>query len=407
MKKITPYDKNAKIHTDEQLELLAKVVAEVGWRQSIEVNMEGVIVAGHGRYMAWEKFGNDMDLPEPWIIDGEGNTIQGEHAKFALTSEQEEMWRLADNQINALTGVDLKIVIPLLENMELPMLNLTGFDLDLLQKPEPEADNVPDTPDTAKTVAGDVYSLGERHRLVCGDATILEDMEVLMNGYKADMWLTDPPYNLDYIGKTKNALKIENDKKEDGDFRQFLTDSYTAADAFMKPGAVFYIWHADSEGYNFRGAAHEIGWQIRQCLIWNKNAMVMGRQDYHWKHEPCLYGWKEGTHLWASDRTQTTILEFDRPSRAEKHPTMKPVDLLVYQMTNNTKGEDIVLDSFLGSGSTMIAAEKCGRVCFGLELDPKYCDVIVQRYVDYRHEKGEPVEIYKNGVIDNSWTPTT
>ena len=233
MKKITPYDKNAKIHTDEQLELLAKVVAEVGWRQSIEVNMEGVIVAGHGRYMAWEKFGNDMDLPEPWIIDGEGNTIQVEHAKFALTPEQEEMWRLADNQINALTGVDLKIVIPLLENMELPMLNLTGFDLDLLQKPEPEADNVPDTPDTAKTVAGDVYILGERHRLVCGDATSLEDMEVLMNGYKADMWLTDPPYNVDYTGKTKNALKIENDKKEDGDFRQFLTDSYTAADALF------------------------------------------------------------------------------------------------------------------------------------------------------------------------------
>lgn len=195
------------------------------------------------------------------------------------------------------------------------------------------------------------------------------------------MWLTDPPYNVAYEGKTKNALRIENDSMSDEAFRQFLRDAYTAADAVMKPGAVFYIWHADSEGYNFRGAAKDAGWKVRQCLIWKKQTMVMGRQDYHWKHEPCLYGWKEGAgHLWAADRKQTTILEFDRPSRNGEHPTMKPVALFEYQMLNNTKGGDKVLDSFGGSGTTMIAAEKNGRHACLMELDPRYCDVIVRRW---------------------------
>lgn len=149
----------------------------------------------------------------------------------------------------------------------------------------------------------------------------------------------------------------------------------------MKPGAVFYIWHADSEGYNFRGAARDVGWQVRQCLIWRKQSMVMGRQDYHWQHEPCLYGWKDGAgHLWASDRKQTTILDFDRPSRNAEHPTMKPVALFEYQMLNNTKGGDVVLDSFGGSGTTLIAAEKNGRIARLMELDPLYCDVIVRRW---------------------------
>lgn len=168
------------------------------------------------------------------------------------------------------------------------------------------------------------------------------------------------------------------------DFRQFLSDSYSAADSVMKSGAVFYIWHADSEGYNFRGAAFDIGWQVRQCLIWKKQTMVMGRQDYHWKHEPCLYGWKEGSaHLWATDRKQTTILEFDRPSRNKEHPTMKPVELFAYQMQNNTKGDDLILDSFAGSGTTAIACEKFNRRARLMELDPKYCDVIIKRWQDF------------------------
>ena len=212
-------------------------------------------------------------------------------------------------------------------------------------------------------------------------------------GGLVDMWLTDPPYNVAYEGKTKDALTIQNDSMSDDSFRQFLCDAYTAADAVMKPGAVFYIWHADSEGYNFRGAAKDTGWQVRQCLIWKKSVMVMGRQDYHWRHEPCLYGWKEGAgHLWASDRKQTTILEFDKPQRNGEHPTMKPVELFEYQMLNNTKGADIVLDSFGGSGTTMIAAEKHGRHARLMELDPKYCDVIIKRWQDFTGQQAVHAE---------------
>ena len=178
-----------------------------------------------------------------------------------------------------------------------------------------------------------------------------------MDGELADLLLTDPPYNVNYTGKTKDHLKIENDKMSDSNFREFLRDAFVCADSVMKPGACFYIWHADSEGYNFRGACKDTGWQVRQCLIWNKNSMVMGRQDYHWKHEPCLYGWKDGaSHLWAADRKQTTVIDF------------------------NTKGSDIVLDLFGGSGTALIACEQDGRKARIMELDPHYCDVIIQRW---------------------------
>jgi site-specific DNA-methyltransferase (adenine-specific) len=208
------------------------------------------------------------------------------------------------------------------------------------------------------------------------------------------MWLTDPPYNVAYEGKTKEALTIKNDSMSNDSFRQFLRDAYVAADVVMKQGAVFYIWHADSEGFNFRGAAVDAGWKVRQCLIWKKSTIVMGRQDYHWKHEPCLYGWKEGAgHLWATDRKQSTILEFDKPSRNGEHPTMKPVALFEYQMLNNTKGGDIVLDSFGGSGTTMIAAEKNGRVGYLMEFDPKYCDVIVKRWENFTGKKAVLAEL--------------
>ena len=246
-----------------------------------------------------------------------------------------------------------------------------------------DPDEVPEVPETPVTVLGDVWVMG-KHRLLCGDSTITDDLAKLTNDQMVDMWLTDPPYNVAYEGKTKDALTIKNDQMGDDHFRQFLRDACTAADTVMKPGAVFYIWHADLEGYNFRGAAQDAGWKVRQCLIWKKSSMVMGRQDYHWKHEPCLYGWKEGAgHLWASDRKQTTILEFEKPSRNGEHPTMKPVALFEYQLLNNTKGGDQVLDSFGGSGTTLIAAEKNGRIARIMELDPKYCDVIVKRWQDF------------------------
>lgn len=227
---------------------------------------------------------------------------------------------------------------------------------------------------------GDLWILGE-HRLLCGDSTKPDDISRLMDGELADLWLTDPPYNVAYEGKTKDRLTIENDSKGDSEFRDFLVACYAAANANMKGGAAFYIWHADSEGYNFRYACHEVGWKVRECLIWQKNTMVMGRQDYQWKHEPCLYGWKEGaSHNWYSDRKQTTLLAFDRPTRNAEHPTMKPIPLFAYQMCNSTKPGDLVLDSFGGSGTTLIAAEQMRRRSRLMELDPHYCDVIIARW---------------------------
>lgn len=205
---------------------------------------------------------------------------------------------------------------------------------------------------------------------------------VYWGGRQADLYITDPPYNVAYVGKTKDALTIENDKMADGDFRQFLVDAFRAANDNMKPGSAFYIWHADSEGFNFRGACKDIGWDVKECLIWNKNQMVLGRQDYQWKHEPCLYGWKQGaSHNWYSDRKQTTVIDMSKPNRSEDHPTMKPVGLFAYQIENSSKPGDIVLDSFAGSGTTMVACEKMGRKAMLMELDPKYCDVIIRRYI--------------------------
>jgi site-specific DNA-methyltransferase (adenine-specific) len=230
--------------------------------------------------------------------------------------------------------------------------------------------------------------LKSRHRVLCGDSTKVEDVARLMDGAMADLWLTDPPYNVDYTGKTKDALKVDNDSMSDSSFRAFLIDCFSAAFSVVKPGAAFYIWHSESEGYNFRGAVFECKQKIRQCLIWVKQTLVMGRQDYHWKHEPCLYGWREGaSHGWYTDRKQTTVLEFDRPSRSEDHPTMKPVALFAYLICNSTAPHGLVYDSFLGSGTTLIAAEQLGRLCYGMELSPGYVDVIVRRYENLTGEK--------------------
>lgn len=277
-------------------------------------------------------------------------------------------------------------------------MQIAGFDKDKFIDTNENDDDVPDvaTEGTPLTSAGDIYELGA-HRVMCGDATKLEDVEKLMNGRKADSWITDPHYNVAYEGWT--GLTIQNDSMEDGKFLTFLTDAFVNAVSFLKAGGVFYIWHADSECYNFRAACKAAALTIRQTLIWNKSSLVMGHQDYQWKHEPCLYGWKDGaSHLWNSDRAQTTVLEFDKPKENKVHPTMKPVELISYQITNNTKGEDIVLDTFLGSGTTLIAAHKLGRVCYGMELDPKYADVIISRYVEFTGNN----KIKKNG-IDIIW----
>ena len=244
-------------------------------------------------------------------------------------------------------------------------------------------------------VLGDIFEIGQ-HKLLCGSSTETDNWGKIFGSEYADMVVTDPPYNVAYTGKTKDALTIQNDSMKDGDFYQFLYDFYTALGSYTKAGGSWYVWHADSEGANFRRAMADSGIMVKQCLIWVKQSMVMGRQDYQWRHEPCLYGWKEGaSHSWYSDRKQTTILEFNRPSRNAEHPTMKPVELIAYQITNSSKTGDLVADGFLGSGTTMVAAHQLGRKCYGTELDPKYCQVIIDRM-----KKLDPtLVIKKNGVI--------
>lgn len=227
---------------------------------------------------------------------------------------------------------------------------------------------------------GDVWQLG-KHRVMCGDSTSEEDVNRLRGGELADLLLTDPPYNVNYEGKTKDAMKIANDKMGNDMFRAFLVAAFKAADTAMKAGAGFYIWHADSEGYNFRGACADIGWKVRQCLIWNKNSMVLGRQDYQWKHEPCLYGWKEGAgHYFIDKRNLTTVIDENKPMRNGEHPTMKPIPLFARLIENSSKENGIVLDVFGGSGTTLIACEQLNRKCLMMELDTHYCDVIIARW---------------------------
>ena len=384
---LLPYAKNSRTHSDEQVAQIAASIKEFGFNNPILIDKENTIIAGHGRLLAARRVGM-TEVP----------CIKLGH----LTETQRKAYVIADNRLALNADWDTEMLTIELNDLlgDNFALDILGFDADelkaLLDPVTPtegltDEDAVPETPEEPKTKPGDIYRLG-KHRLMCGDSTSIDALERLCETQLVDMWLTDPPYNVAYEGKTKDALTIKNDSMEDDQFRQFLRDSYTAADSVMKPGAVFYIWHADSEGYNFRGAAKDAGWTVRQCLIWKKSTMVMGRQDYHWKHEPCLYGWKDGAgHLWAADRKQTTILEFDKPSRNGEHPTMKPVGLFEYQMLNNTKGGDIVLDSFGGSGTTLIAAEKNGRIARIMELDPKYCDVIVKRWEDFTGQKAELV----------------
>jgi DNA modification methylase len=389
--RLVPYERNARTHSPEQVAQIAASIQEFGFTNPILVAADAGILAGHGRLAA----AKDMGLAEVPVI-----------VLDHLSAEQRRAYVLADNKLALNAGWDEELLAT-----ELQELQLAEFDLSLLgwsdeeladllpgvEQLDPEGmgdgDAVPEPPAEPVTKPGDVWLLGN-HRVMCGDSTVITDVERLMDGGLADLLLTDPPYNVAVVGgnhslspeerKKQGGLVIENDSMSDEDFRQFLRDVYSAADAVIKPGGVFYIWHADSEGYNFRGAARDVGWQVRQCLVWNKNSLVMGRQDYHWKHEPCLYGWKEGAgHYWGSDRSQTTVLDFNRPSRNGEHPTMKPVELFQYQLENSTKRGDLVLDLFGGSGTTAIAAEQTSRQARLMELDPRYCDVIVKRWQEF------------------------
>ena len=391
---LKPNPENPNMHGAEQLELLGKIIKKTGWRAPITVSKRsGLITKGHGRRLAAIKAGLEY--------------APIEYQDYA-SEEEEHADLIADNRIAELAEMDdekLSDLLRELDSIDDFDMDLTGFDeeslLDMIGEQvtsdDIEEDEVPEPETNVFSRTGDLWILG-KHRLLCGDSTKEEEVNRLMGGKRADLYVTDPPYNVSYTGKTKDALTIENDEMADGDFRQFLIDSFAAADGNMKPGAAFYIWHADSEGYNFRGSCKDVGWDVRECLIWNKNTMVLGRQDYQWKHEPCLYGWKPGaSHNWYSDRKQTTVIDMDKPQRNGEHPTMKPVKLFAYLIQNSSKEGDIVLDSFGGSGTTIMACEKMEREARLMELDPRYVDVIVRRYI--RETGDENVKVERNGEL--------
>lgn len=385
IKDLKPDHRNARRRTDRSASLIAKSLEQFGAARSIVIDEDGRVLAGNGTLEGAKAAG----ISKVRIVEADGSELIAVR-RSGLTEEQKVGLAIADNRTSDLSEWDGEMLQELAADQSLEpwftedeLAALLGESEKLPAEGLTDPDDAPEPPADPITKPGDLWILGD-HRLLCGDSTDTVALERLMENKPADLWLTDPPYNVSYEGKTKDALTIKNDSMKDGDFRQFLHDVYVAANCFLKPGASFYIWHADSEGYNFRGAAHDTGWKVRQCLVWVKSVLVMGRQDYQWKHEPCLYGWTEGaSHSWNSDRKQTTVLEFDKPRRNGEHPTMKPVDLFQYLMANSSRPSEIVLDSFGGSGTTLIAAERINRKARLMELDPAYCDVIVKRWEDF------------------------
>lgn len=380
---IHPDPSNARKHSPRNIDAIAASLHRFGQQKPIVVDSSGVVRAGNGTLEAAKKLG----WAEVAVVESD------------LKGAEMTAFAIADNRTAELAEWDdevLAATLQALDDADVPLAD-AGFTAEELAEVQKAAgaeeagevveDEVPEAPEEPTTKEGDLWLLGE-HRLFCGDSTEAASFERLMQGARADLLLTDPPYNVNYT--SSHGDKIQNDNMQDEQFRAFLSSVFGLVFDSMKPGAAFYVWHADIEGYNFRGAIRDQGEQVRQCLIWAKSSLVMGRQDYQWQHEPCLYGWKAGAaHGWYSDRKQTTLLSFAKPSRNADHPTMKPVELMAYQVGNSTAPQGLVLDPFLGSGSTLIAAEQLGRKCYGLELEPRFCDVIVRRWENLTGEKAE------------------
>ena len=380
---LRPNPKNWRTHPEKQLNAIRGVLAEVGFagaelaRELEDGTLE--LIDGHAR----AEVAGTAKVPV-LILD----VNEAEANKILATFDP--IGAMAESDAAKLDSVlrEVETANEDLSQMIADLANDAGLYLDDVS-PEINEDEVPEPPSDPVTKLGDVWILGI-HRLLCGDSTNQNDVNVLMDGKKADLWLTDPPYNVAYEGGSKKRKAIDNDNMQENDFRVFLQKAFACAFSICKQGSSFYIWHADTEGYAFRGAIKDCGEQVRQCLVWNKNNSMFSRQDYHWKHEPCLYGWKSGAaHGWYTDRKQTTVLEFDRPPKSDEHPTMKPVNLFSYQIGNSTAPQGLVYDSFLGSGTTLIAAEQLGRTCYGMELSPQYCDVIVERWQNLTGEKAK------------------
>lgn len=377
IKDLIPYARNARTHSEEQISQVAASIKEFGFLAPIIIAEDNTILCGHGRFYAAMKLGLDK-VP----------CIKEEY----LTETQRRAYILADNKLAMNAGWDnemLAVEISELQGADFDVA-LTGFDemeiADLFAG-DSDAEATDDNFDLSAALEkasfaeyGDIWHVG-RHRLMCGDATKAEDVERLMEGKKANLMLTDPPYGVDF--KSSSGLTIKNDSIKGNEFYQFLLDAFTNMKTHMEKGGSAYCFHADTEGLTFRQAFIDAGFHLAGVCIWVKNSLVLGRSDYQWQHEPVLYGFlQNGKHKWFSDRKQTTIWNYDKPKRSANHPTSKPLDLLSYPISNSTQENGIVIDTFGGSGSTMMACEQMNRTCYMMELDEKYASVILRRYVE-------------------------
>lgn len=373
IEEIKMYENNPR-NNDGAVEYVANSIKEFGFKVPIVLDKNNIIVAGHTRYKA-AKLLNITEIP--CIIADD------------LSDEQVKAFRLIDNKAAELASWDNDLLNLELENIKDIDMELFDFQISNILDNVVDDEYEVELPEDPKTKTGNIYKLGN-HYLMCGDSTNTDDVKKLMNNQLADLIVTDPPYNVNYEGKTGDNLKIMNDNMENNQFYSFLESAFINLYESIKDGGSIYVFHADTEGLNFRKAMMSSGFKLAECLVWVKNAFVMGRQDYHWKHEPVLYGWKPGaSHYFINDRSQSTVLEFDKPIRNEEHPTMKPIDLIAYLINNSSKKDEIVLDFFGGSGTTMIACEQTNRKAFIMELDPRYCDVIVDRWEKFTNQKAE------------------
>lgn len=372
--KLVPYVNNARTHSPEQINKLRSSLREFGFINPVIIDRDFGVIAGHGRILAAKEEGI-AEVP----------CVFADH----LTEAQKKAYILADNRMAMDAGWDEELLRVEIEALQAEAfdLSLTGFDeKELSDLFKDDADVQEDDFDVAAELekptfskSGDVWTLG-RHRLLCGDSTKAETFAILMNGRKANLVVTDPPYNVNYEG---TAGKIKNDNLADEKFYQFLFDAFSNIEKVMADDASIYVFHADTEGLNFRKAFSDAGFYLSGCCIWKKPSLVLGRSPYQWQHEPCLYGWKKsGKHQWYADRKQTTIWEFEKTKKNTDHPTMKPIPLLAYPIQNSSMSNTLILDPFGGSGSTLIACEQTDRDCYTIELDEKYCDVIVKRYIE-------------------------
>lgn len=382
--KLIPYVNNARTHSPEQINKLRASLREFGFINPVIIDDKFNVVAGHGRIAAAQAEGI-KEVPCVYVD--------------YLTEAQKKAYILADNRMAMDAGWDedmLRVELEALEGMAFD-LSMTGFDdkelADLFKTEEKVEDDDFDLDAALEKAAfvkkGDIWTVG-RHRLMCGDATSAEDVAKLMDGKKANIIVTDPPYGVSF--RSSDGLSIQNDSLKGEEFYNFLLQAFkNMADNLTKGGAA-YVFHADTEGLNFRKAFIDAGFHLAGCCIWVKNSLVLGRSDYQWQHEPVLYGFlQNGNHPWYSDRKQTTIWNFDKPKRNKNHPTSKPLDLLGYPIQNSSQANGIVIDTFGGSGSTLMACEQTNRICYMMELDEKYASVILRRYVE---DGGNPDDVY-------------